>query len=122
MGCAVGVKALEIYQRRNIVGHVKSLAPKFEAHMTRLAEHPLVGEYRSLGLMGALEMTPTKSVAGFNAPGKMGTRMAAELVERGVIIRAVVDSIVFCPPMIITADELDEMFAPVEAALNATMA
>ena len=72
--------------------------------------------------MGALEMTPTKSVAGFNAPGKMGTRMAAELVERGVIVRAVVDSIVFCPPMIITADELDEMFAPVEAALNATMA
>ncbi len=121
MGCAVGVKALEIYQRRNIVGHVQSLAPKFEAHLARLAEHPLVGEYRSLGLMGALEMVPNASAKGFDTPGKVGAKMAAELVARGVIVRAVVDSIVMCPPMIITADELDEMFAPMEEALDATM-
>lgn len=52
----------------------------------------------------------------------MGTRVAAELVDRGAIVRAVVDSIAFCPPMIITDDEFDEMFAPVESALDATMA
>jgi 4-aminobutyrate--pyruvate transaminase len=122
MGCAVGVKALEIYQRRNIVGHVQNLAPQFETHLARLAEHPLVGEYRCLGLMGALEMSPDKTAGGFATIGKVGARMAAELVERGVIVRAVVDSIVMCPPMIITADELDEMFAPMEDALDATMA
>ncbi len=121
MGCAVGLKALEIYQRRNIVGHVKALAPHFEAHLARLAEHPLVGEYRCLGLMGALEMSPDKTAGGFATPGKVGARMATELLDRGVIVRAVVDSIVMCPPMIITADELDEMFAPMEAALDATM-
>jgi 4-aminobutyrate--pyruvate transaminase len=87
-----------------------------------LAEHPLVGEYRALGLMGALEMSPDKTAGGFATIGKVGARMAAELVERGVIVRAVVDSIVMCPPMIITADELDEMFAPMEDALDATMA
>jgi len=38
-----------------------------------------------------------------------------------VIVRAVVDSIVLCPPMIITADEIDEMFAPMEDALDATL-
>ena len=122
MGCAVGAKALEIYKRRNIVGHVKGLAPHFEAHLARLAEHPLVGEYRCLGLMGALEMSPDKTSGGFATPGKIGARMASELVDRGVIVRAVVDSIVLCPPMIITADELDEMFAPMEDAMDATMA
>ena len=48
--------------------------------------------------------------------------MAAELAARGVIARAVGDTIVFCPPMIITGDELDEMFAPLEPALDATLA
>src|SRR5690606_7431677 len=44
LGCAVGVKAIEIYQKRDIVGHVRTLAPTFEKRMNRLAEHPLVGE------------------------------------------------------------------------------
>lgn len=122
MGCAVGAKALEIYQRRNIVGHVRGLAPKFAGHLARLAEHPLVGEYRASGLMGALEMVPNAGAKGFATPGKVGARMAAEMLERGVILRAVVDSIVLCPPMVITGDELDEMFAPMEAALDATAA
>ncbi len=122
LGCAVGAKALEIYKRRNIVGHVQELAPHFAGHLARLAEHPLVGEYRASGLMGALEMVPQAGAKGFKTPGKVGARMAAELLERGVIVRAVVDSIVMCPPMVITEAELDEMFAPMEAALDATAA
>jgi len=120
MGCAVGVKALEIYQRRNIVKHVQDISPIFKDHMERLAEHPLVGEQRSLGLMGALEMVPNTSTKAFATPGKMGAKLAAELLSRGVIVRAVVDSIVMCPPMVITIDEINEMFAPMEAALDAT--
>jgi 4-aminobutyrate--pyruvate transaminase len=48
--------------------------------------------------------------------------MNQELVERGIISRPIVDTMVFCPPMIITEAEIDEMFAPVEAALDATLA
>ena len=48
--------------------------------------------------------------------------MQAELLARGVIARAIGDSLAFCPPMIITEAEIDEMFAPVEAALDATEA
>jgi 4-aminobutyrate--pyruvate transaminase len=54
-------------------------------------------------------------------PGKVGPRVAAELVERGVITRAVGDALVFCPPMIISEAELDEMFAPLAPALDATL-
>jgi 4-aminobutyrate---pyruvate transaminase len=101
---------------------VRALAPRFAAHLDRLADHPLVGEARHLGLIGALELAPNKARTGFKAPGKVAQRMAAEMLERGVIARAIVDSIAFCPPMIISEDQIDEMFAPVEAALDATLA
>ncbi len=121
VGCAVGVKTLEIFERIDIVGHVKRVAPRFAAHLDRLSQHPLVGEARHLGLVGGLELAPNKSKAGFATPGKVGPRMNQELLERGIISRPIVDTMVFCPPMIITEDEIDELFAPVEAALDATL-
>ncbi len=122
VGCAVGIKTLEIYERMNVTARVRSLAPAFAAHLDRLAGHPLVGEARHTGLVGALELAPGKSPKGFATPGKVAPRLAQELTDRGVIVRPIVDSIAFCPPMIITPDEIDEMFAPVEAALDATEA
>jgi len=56
LGCAVGVKAIEIYQKRNIVDHVRRMAPAFQARLRSCAGHPLVGEARGVGLMGALEL------------------------------------------------------------------
>lgn len=122
VGCAVGIKTLEIYHRIDAPGRVRALAPKFAAHLDRLAQHPLVGEARHTGLVGALELAPEKSPKGFETPGRVGLRLAQELLERGVIVRAMVDTIAFCPPMIITEEEIDELFAPVEAALDATEA
>lgn len=122
VGCAVGVKTLEIYERLNIAAHVRAVAPRFRAHLDRLAQHPLVGEARGIGLIGALELSPDKSPAGFAQPGKVGPRLAQEMMARGVIPRAIGDSLAFSPPMIITAEEIDEIFAPAEAALDATAA
>ena len=121
ISCAVAVKTLEIYERRNIVAHVAGLTQPFAQLITRAAEHPLVGEGRSCGLMGCLELAPPGG-RGFATPGKVGAVMAGELLKRGVILRAIGDVMAICPPMIITQAELDEMFAPVEAALDATMA
>ena len=122
VACAVGIKAIEIYERLDMPGRVRGLAPRFAAHLDRLAGHPLVGEARHLGLVGGLEVAPLKSKAGFAAPGKVGARFAQELMDRGVIARAIGDTLAFCPPMTITGEEIDEMFAPVEAALDATEA
>ncbi len=121
LGCAVGVKALEIYETRKIPERVARLAPRFAEHLARLAEHPLVGEGRSSGLVGALELAPDKSgKTMFNPPMKVGPKMQAEMLARGVIVRAIGDVIAFCPPMIIEEDEIDAMFEPVESALDAT--
>jgi 4-aminobutyrate---pyruvate transaminase len=121
VACAVGVKAIEIYERLDICARVRALAPRFAGHLDRLAQHPLVGEARYLGLMGGLELAPDRSQRGFASPGKVGPRLAAEVNARGVITRAIGDAIAFCPPMIITADEIDEMFAAVGPALDATL-
>lgn len=120
VGCAVGIKTLEIYERDNIVGKVSNQAPAFKAHLARLSEHPLVGEARAAGLMGALELSPDKTSKTFETPGKVGAKAAAEMLNRGVILRAIGDSLAFCPPMIITDDQIDDLFAPVEEALDAT--
>jgi 4-aminobutyrate--pyruvate transaminase len=123
LGCAVAVKALEIYQRRRIVDHVRALAPIFQSKLRSFADHPLVGEARGVGLVGALEVSPDRATAAtFKAPGKVGPRLQAEMLSRGVIVRAIGDTVAFCPPMIITEAQLDELFAPVEAALDATLA
>ena len=121
VACAVGVKALEIYERIDVPARVRALAPRFRAHLERLAAHPLVGEARALGLIGALELAPDKSPRGFAQPGRAAQKLVAEMLARGVITRAIVDSVAFCPPMIITEDEIDEMFAPVGPALDATL-
>ncbi len=123
LGCAVGVKAIEIYQRRDIVGHVRKVAPLFQAKLRSFADHPLVGEARGAGLMGALEVSPDRaSAATFASPGKVGAKLANELLNHGVIMRAMGDVVGICPPMIITEDEIEEMFAPMETALDATYA
>ena len=99
---------------------MRALAPVFDAHLRRHAGHPLVGEVRSLGMMGAIELAPA-GARGFATPGKLGPRLANELLARGVITRAIMDTLVFCPPMIITEAEMEELFAPLGAALDATL-
>ncbi len=122
VGCAVAIKTLEIYQSRNILGNVRNVAPHFAQHLERFKDHPLVGEVRHCGLMGALELTPGNGSAPFATPGKVGAVVAKELTARGVILRAIGDSLAFCPPMIITPQELDELFAPIEESLDAGLA
>lgn len=121
LGCAMGVKTLEIYEKRNIVGHVRDMSPLFKQHMDRLAEHELVGEARVAGLMGGLELSPDpSSAATFETPGKVAPYLSNELLKHGIILRAIGDTLAFCPPMIINEDEINALFEPIETALDAT--
>ncbi|MEM6942458.1 MAG: aminotransferase [Pseudomonadota bacterium] len=123
LGCAVGVKAIEIYQKRDVLSHVRSVVPGFQERLRRYADHPLVGEARGVGLLGGLELSPDKATkAAFKEPGKVGKRLADELIKHGVILRAIGDTLAFCPPMVITEDEIEAMFEPIETALDATHA
>jgi 4-aminobutyrate--pyruvate transaminase len=121
VGCAVALKTLEIYQREKIVEHVRKVAPVFKTRLDKLAEHPLVGEARGVGLLGALELVADKKTKRVFDPKKMvGATCVNYLQELGLINRAMGDSVAFCPPLIITTEEIHEMFDMVEVALNQT--
>lgn len=118
LGCALGVKAIEIYQRRDILGHVRNMTPTFETRLKKIADHPLVGEVRSAGLVGGVEMVADKATKRSFDPKKgVGAQIAKFCENRRVILRAIGDTIAFCPPMIITEAELNEMFDRFELAL-----
>ncbi|ABS62420.1 aminotransferase class-III [Parvibaculum lavamentivorans DS-1] len=120
VGAAVAAKTLEIYEKRNIVGHVRALAPRFEAHVQRLAEHPLVGHARAKGLIGAIELVADKKTKrSFDPASAIGAAVVAAAQRHGLIIRPLAGDIVaFCPPLIITLEQIEEMFAAVHKALD----
>jgi 4-aminobutyrate---pyruvate transaminase len=119
---AVALKTIEIYQRRDIVGHVREVSPLFLERLQRLADHPLVGEARGVGLIAGLELVADKASKKRFAPDRKMAEMAMRLAEReGLIIRAVpTDRIALCPPLVIEEAEIDELFDRLTRALDAT--
>ncbi len=118
LGCAMGVKAIEIYQKRDIVGKVRSIAPLFEKRLKQIGELPFVGEVRFSGLLGGVELVADKdSRRPFEPQSGVGAKTAGFAQSEGLIVRAIGDSIALCPPMIISETELNELFDRLERAL-----
>ncbi|MBO0663107.1 aspartate aminotransferase family protein [Jiella sp. MQZ9-1] len=109
---AVALENIKIIEERDLVGNCRTLAPRFLGHLDALSRHPRVKLKRGIGMIGALELHPD------GEPGMAGTAMAAAALEEGVIGRAVGDAFCLCPPLIITAEEVDQMFAAVGRALD----
>jgi 4-aminobutyrate--pyruvate transaminase len=108
---AVAMENLDIIEERGLVDNAASLSEQFQARIRKFADHPYVGEARGIGLIGALEFVADKKTkAAFAEPGSVGARLAGLAQEEGLIIRAIGDIVAFCPPLIITSAEVDEMF------------
>tara|TARA_R100000455_G_scaffold6991_1_gene2781 strand:- start:89 stop:550 length:462 start_codon:yes stop_codon:yes gene_type:complete len=109
---AVGLRTMELMEERDLVGHVQKVAGRFNDRFHALADHPLVGEVRSTGLIGAVELVADKKTRrSFNAARKAAPKAAEAMQNAGVISRAVAgDNLALCPPLIITEAEIDEMF------------
>ena len=118
---AVAIRTLELYEERDIIGHVQSVGPYFQRRLRAFSDHPLVGEARGVGLIGALELVADKATKrSFLPTHGVGAHTASGAEQEGLIIRALGDSIGFCPPLIITEAEIDEMFDRFARALDAT--
>ena len=107
---AVALETLRIYEERDIVGMVRRVGPRLQAAIRSYADHPLVGDARGIGLIGAVELVRDKATKQSFDP-KAG--VAAFLVRRaqhhGTILRNMPGDIVaFSPPLIITDAEIDE--------------
>ena len=116
---AVALRTLQIYEQDDILGKVAATAPHFAARIHALGRHPLVGQARAIGLLGALELMadPVQKVP-FDAALAVGPRVVRACLERGVILRPVGDTITFCPPLIVAAGEIDQLFDAVTEALD----
>jgi 4-aminobutyrate---pyruvate transaminase len=122
--CAVGVKAIEIYQRDRILEHVRARAPLFQRRLSALAEHSLVGEAKGIGLVGGLELVADKRTKrNFEAKKGVAARLVGFAQGEGLIVRSLMnDRISLCPPLIISDAEIDELFDRLERALDRTEA
>ena len=120
---AVALETLKIYEERDLVGMVGQVSPHFMSRLQALADHPLVGEARGVGLIGALQLVKDKGRRiSFTAQDGIGAAVMASAQNHGVLVRASPEAVYFCPPLIISKAEIDTLFDATAAALDDALA
>lgn len=123
VGCAIALKAIDVVMNEGLAENVRTLTPLFEEGMARLAEKKNIGEWRGKGLMGALEAVKDKDTKmPFDGSLSVSERIANACTDQGLICRPLGQSIVLCPPFIMTPAHMDEMFSKLERALDGVFA
>ena len=118
--CAAGLATLKILREEKVVEHVENVTgPHLARRWAELADHPLVGEARTLGLFGALELVKNKATRERFAPGGhagMVCRQAS--LDNGLVMRATGDAMIVAPPLICTTAEIDLLVERARRALD----
>jgi len=122
--CAVAIENIRIIQRESLIERVRNdIGPYLQERWHKLSEHPLVGETRMVGLMGALELVADKdTLEKFDEDKGVGTICRDYLVNNGLVMRAVGDTIVVAPPLILTHEQADELIEKAWKCLDLTQA
>ncbi len=109
VGAKVALENIKIIEERDLVANAAERGVELQAGLADLASHPLVGEARGIGLIGALELVAPEGKADDLAPGKLGAQMNATMLRNGLISRNMVDAMGFCPPLIVSTDDVREI-------------
>ena len=130
--CAVALKNIEIIKEEKILDEVKSkTAPYLKEEWLKLADHPLVGEARIKGLMGAIELCANKETRErFSSEGRFtsldeisaGSLCRDLSINNGLVMRAVGDTMIIAPPLIINQEQIDELIIKATKTLDDTLA
>ena len=120
--CAVAIANLKLIQREQLVARIRDdIGPYLQERWKTLADHPLVGETRMTGLMGALELVANKKpLERFDTKQGVGTLCRDFLVNNGLVMRAVGDTIVCAPPFTLSHAEADELIEKAWRCLDLT--
>jgi len=124
VAAAVAIETLKIYADRDILGHVRDVGPRFVEGMKKLAAHPMVGEVQAMGLIGSVQLVKAKSPKTLFEPTQpLGPYMAKRAEHHGLICRTLLGHrVALCPPLVISAREVDEMLRRFTLALDDTWA
>lgn len=122
--CAVAIANIGVMQRENLVARVRDdIGPYLQRKWSALADHPIVGETRMTGLMGALEIVADKAtLERFDKDLGVGTLCRDHSVDAGLVMRAVGDTMVVAPPLVLQHDQADELVELAWKALDMTQA
>jgi len=123
VACAVASVNLALLQQENLVVRTRNeMGPYLAAKWRQLAEHPLVGEARSVGLIGALELVRDKATRRFfDKRGEVGTICRDFCFQNGLIMRAVRDTLIISPPLVISREQVDELAEKAWRCLDLTL-
>ncbi|SEA42875.1 aminotransferase [Microbulbifer marinus] len=125
LGAAAALANLDIIEKEDLITNTNVVGEYFQAKMHEAFDnHPLVGEYRGVALLGAIEFVADKDARQRFAPDlKVGPRISAQALKNGMIARAMPhqDTLGFAPPMVTTKDEVDEIVAIAEQSVNEVM-
>ena len=121
--CAVAIANLQITRREGLVERVRDdIGPYLQARWAELGEHPLIGEARMVGLMGAMEIVANKATCQrFDENQGVGTICRNLSVANGLVMRAVGDTMVVAPPLVISHAEVDELVEKARKTLDMTL-
>jgi len=119
VAAAVALENLAIIEERGLVDNVRTVGAHLQKRLKGLEGHRLVGETRGVALIGAVEVVIDKAAkTALDPVGKLGALVASLMQERGVISRNMGEAIAFCPPMIITEAQVDDMIDAFTASLD----
>lgn len=121
--CAAALSVLDIIQREQLVERVKNdIGPYMQERWLKLAEHPLVGQARMVGLIGGLELTPNKAQrAPFKVEkGTVGLIGREHSFANGLVMRHVGDTMIISPPLTLSYSEVDELISKAQKTLDDT--
>ena len=123
VACAVGSKVIEIYERDKLFDHARDVGAYLQSKIGEFANHPLVGEVRGVGMIGALELVANKETRQPFADNSVGGYGQKRCEENGLIVRAMGgNSIALCPPLILSKPQVDELCTKLGTALEETLA
>ncbi|WP_263261413.1 aspartate aminotransferase family protein [Pseudomonas sp. RIT-PI-S] len=122
VAAAVGLENLRLLREEKIIERVKGeTAPYLQKRLRELEDHPLVGEVRGLGMLGAIELVKTKATRERHQGRGAGMICRQFCFDNGLIMRAVGDTMIIAPPLVISAEEIDELVTKARLCLDLTL-
>jgi adenosylmethionine-8-amino-7-oxononanoate aminotransferase len=120
VSAAVGLEVLRLYTEGGIVANGQAIAPRFAAGLAALADHPLVGDARSAGLLGALELVSDKRTkASFASDVRLADRLSARGYANGIIFRAFGDGTIgLAPALCCNQEEMELLLVRLSRTLD----
>ncbi|WP_263143120.1 aspartate aminotransferase family protein [Pseudomonas sp. RIT-PI-AD] len=122
VAAAVGLENIRILREEKILEKVREeTAPYLQKRLRELADHPLVGEVRGVGMLGAIELVKDKATRA-RFPGEVSAGMVCRghCFENGLIMRAVGDTMIISPALVISKEEIDELVTKARLCLDLT--